>query len=63
MVKGISTSIVRNNRFLLAVSIVYRPNRHALFLSIAICFNDRFGSVGAFKLYLILQVNTILAAQ
>ena len=30
LVKGISTPIVRNKEFHIAVSIVYRPNRHAL---------------------------------
>ena len=30
MVKGLSTRIVPNNRFRLAVLIVYRLNRHAL---------------------------------
>ena len=55
LVKGISTPIVRNNRFRLAVPLLYRPNRHALEIPIDSYLFQR--SV------LILDVNTVLAEQ
>ena len=45
----------RNNRFRLAVPIVYRPNRHALEIPIDSCLFQR--------QVLILPVNTVLAEQ